>query len=170
MVYVPATAQVPSISFWSVCTFSSVHPCALLPATSARWLLHEKAVPSMASPYDILLVEDEPDIVDFMERFLCRAGYSVCTVSDGLAAITAIAINRPAVLVLDLVLPTMSGWAVLEHLYRNQCHVPVIVMTANPNVSARLRAYGIHQYLVKPFLMGELLGAIADVYPALRPH
>jgi len=166
MVYVPATAQVPGISFCSLRTFSSVHPCTLLPATSARWLLNEKAVSRMASPADILLVEDEPDIVDFMERVLRRAGYTVRTVTDGLAAVTAIRLNPPAIMILDLVLPVMSGWAVLEHLHRNQCQVPVIIMTAKPSVFARLSGYGITHYLVKPFLMAELLDALADVYPA----
>jgi DNA-binding response OmpR family regulator len=119
----------------------------------------------MASPADILLVEDEPDIVDFMERMLRHAGYSVRVVSDGLAALTAISANPPVVMILDLVLPIMSGWAVLEQLQREKRHVQVIVMTANPTVSARLTGYGIQQYLVKPFLMHELLGAIAEVYP-----
>jgi DNA-binding response OmpR family regulator len=124
----------------------------------------------MDSAIDILLVEDEPDIVDFMERALRRAGYSVCVVTDGLAALTAVTVSPPAVMILDLVLPVMSGWAVLEQLHRDQHHIPVIVMTANPNVSARLSGYGIQQYLVKPFLMGELLDAIAAVYHAQQPH
>lgn len=142
----------------------------LLPAMPARLFLHEKAAPRMASPYDILLVEDEPDIVDFMERMLRRAGYTIRVVADGLAAVTAIRIHPPAVMILDLVLPVMSGWAVLEQLHREQCHVPVIVMTANPNAFARLSGYGVQHYLVKPFFMGELLDALAEVYPAQRHH
>jgi DNA-binding response OmpR family regulator len=120
----------------------------------------------MVSPIDILLVEDEPDIVDIMERILRRAGYAVRTVTDGLAALTAITVDPPAVMILDLVLPKMSGWAVLEQLHCNQCQVPIIVMTANSTASTRLSGYGIQQYLVKPFLIAELLDAIADVYPA----
>jgi len=119
----------------------------------------------MAPPADILLVEDEPDIVDFMERMLRRAGYTVCTVTDGAAAIAAISNDPPDLIILDLVLPTMSGWAVLDHLHRDQCQVPVIVMTANLCASTRLSGYGIQHYLVKPFLMAELLTAIAQVYP-----
>jgi DNA-binding response OmpR family regulator len=125
-----------------------------------------KAAPTMFSAPDILLVEDEPAIVEFMERILHRAGYTVRVVMDGTAALAALADEPPAVMILDLVLPRMSGWEVLDHLHRDQCHVPVIVTTANPNVSTRLSRYGIQQYLVKPFLIGELLDAIADVYPA----
>jgi two-component system OmpR family response regulator len=123
----------------------------------------------MVSPADILLVEDELDIVDFMERILRHAGYTIRVVTDGLAAITAIRVNPPAILILDLVLPKMSGWAVLEHLYRDQRHVPVIIITANPTVSDRLSRYGIQRYLLKPFLTSELLDAIADVYSAQQP-
>jgi DNA-binding response OmpR family regulator len=120
----------------------------------------------MFSPAEILLVEDEPDIIDFMERILRRAGHSVCVVMDGVAALAALADDPPDIMILDLVLPRMSGWAVLEHLHRDQYHIPVIIMTANPIVSSRLSSYGIKQYLVKPFLMDELLDAIAEVYPA----
>jgi DNA-binding response OmpR family regulator len=123
---------------------------------------------TMFSAHDILLVEDEPAIVDFMVRILHRVGYTVHVVMDGTAALAALADEPPAVMILDLVLPRMSGWAVLDHLHRDQCHVPIIVMTANPNISTRLSHYGIQQYLIKPFLIGELLDAIADVYPA--PH
>ncbi len=130
--------------------------------------LREKAVLTMDSHADILLVEDEPDIVDLMERILRRAGYTVRAVTDGLAALTAMSVLPPAVMILDLVLPGMSGWAVLDELHRDQCQVPIIIMTANPCVSARLSGYGIQQYLVKPFLMDELLGSIADVYPLQR--
>src|SRR6266511_991944 len=130
--------------------------------------LREKAVLTMDSHADILLVEDEPDIVDLMERILRRAGYTVRAVTDGLAALTAMSVLPPAVMILDLVLPVMSGWAVLDELHCDQCQVPIIIMTANPCVSARLSGYGIQQYLVKPFLMDELLGSIADVYPLQR--
>jgi CheY-like chemotaxis protein len=146
-----------------------VYSSAIVSATSAV-SLYEKAAATMAPYVDILLVEDEPDIVDFMERMLRSAGYTIRVVADGLAAVTAIRIHPPAVMILDLVLPVMSGWAVLEQLHRDQHHIPVIVITANPNVSARLSGYCIRHCLVKPFLMGELLDALAQVYPAQQPH
>ncbi len=134
-------------------------------AKLAREEIPEKAMPMMAPPAEILLVEDEPDIIDFMKRVLHRAGYTVRVVMDGAAAVAAVTEAPPAVMLLDLVLPTMSGWAVLEQLHRDQCPVSVIVMTANPSAAARLTAYDIQQYLVKPFLMDELLSAIASAYP-----
>jgi DNA-binding response OmpR family regulator len=122
----------------------------------------------MVSRADILLVEDEPAIIDFMERVLRRAGYTVRAVTDGVAAVATVADAPPDVMILDLVLPTMNGWAVLEQLHREQCSVPVVVMTANPTAAARLLAYDIERCLIKPFLIGELLDAVAAAHSA--PH
>jgi len=111
---------------------------------------------------DILLVEDEPAIVDFMERMLRRAGYSVRAVMDGAAALAALDAEAPAVMILDLALPKVSGWAVLEHLRRKQSALPVIILTANPHAIARLAPYGIRHFLLKPFHMDDLLEAVAS--------
>ena len=121
-----------------------------------------KDAPTMSSHVDILLVEDEPAIVDFMERMLHRAGYSVRAVMDGAAALAALNADVPAVMILDLNLPRVSGWAVLEHLRHAQIALPVIVLTANPHTVARLTPYGIRRYLVKPFRMDDLLDAVAS--------
>jgi DNA-binding response OmpR family regulator len=116
----------------------------------------------MSSHVDILLVEDEPAIVDFMERMLRGAGYTVRAVMDGAAALAALNSNVPAVMILDLSLPRVSGWAVLEHLRHAQIALPVIVVTANPHATARLPPYDIRQYLLKPFQMDDLLDAVAS--------
>jgi len=121
-----------------------------------------KDAPMMSSHIDILLVEDEPAIVDFMERMLHRAGYSVRAVMDGAAALAALNADVPAVMILDLNLPRVSGWAVLEHLRHARIALPVIVLTANPHAVARLTSYDIQQYLVKPFRMDDLLNAVAS--------
>jgi len=97
-----------------------------------------ESAPTLSSHVDILLVEDEPAIVDFMERMLRRAGYTVRAVMDGAAALAALNADVPAVMILDLGLPKVSGWALLEHLRRAQIALPVIVLTANPHASARL--------------------------------
>lgn len=121
-----------------------------------------KDAPTMSLHVDILLVEDEPAIVDFMERMLHRAGYSVRAVMDGAAALAALNADVPAVMILDLNLPRVSGWAVLEHLRRAQITLPVIILTANPHAVARLNPYNVRRYLVKPFRMDDLLDAVAS--------
>jgi two-component system OmpR family response regulator len=121
-----------------------------------------KEAPTMSSHVDILLVEDEPAIVDFMERMLHRAGYSVHAVMDGAAALAALDADMPAVMILDLNLPRVSGWTVLEQLRHAQIALPVIILTANPHAVAHLAPYAIQQYLVKPFRMDDLLNAVAS--------
>src|SRR5262245_19011846 len=116
----------------------------------------------MSSHVNILLVEDEPAIVDFMERMLQRAGDTVRAVMDGAAALAALNADVPAVMILDLGLPKVSGWAVLEHLRRAQIVLPVIVLTANPHAADRLISYDIRRYLLKPFRMDDLLDAVAS--------
>src|SRR6266496_985711 len=116
---------------------------------------------TMSPADDILVVEDDPAIVDFVQRVLRRAGYAVRTAGDGAAALAAIAEHRPALVLLDLTLPGMSGGAVLEQLRRQPSAVPIIVITASPHIAATLSHDHIHQILLKPFLLQELLDAVA---------
>ena len=120
----------------------------------------------MNSQTDILLVEDEPAIVDFMVRALRHASYTVRVETNGQTALAALANDPPRVMVLDLVLPILSGWAVLEQLYRHPRSIPVVVMTANPIAATQLRRYDIRQCLIKPFRMDELFGALAAAQSA----
>ena len=124
--------------------------------------------PTMPSP--ILLVEDEPAIVELMMRILHRAGYTVHAVTDGAAALEALDHNQPALLILDLVLPTINGWTIIEHVRRNERPMPIIVVTANPRVARPLASYGIERYLIKPFLLDELLDAVAFYHTPSRIH
>ena len=72
----------------------------------------------MSPAADILVVEDDPAIVDFVQRVLRRAGYAVRTAGDGAVALAAIAEHRPALVLLDLTLPGVRGEAVVEQLRR----------------------------------------------------
>src|SRR5258705_6094593 len=110
----------------------------------------------MPASADILLVEDEPGIVDFMRRVLVRAGYSVRTAANGAHALAAIAECAPRLLILDLVLPGVSGFTVLEQIHQHGVTIPVIVITANPHIIGTLGRYNIHNYLIKPFQLNEL--------------
>lgn len=114
----------------------------------------------MSTHRDILLVEDEVAIADLLRRVLVRAGYSVRLAIDGMQALEALAEDMPAVLILDIVLPGVSGFVVLEYLHQNQLTVPVIVITANPLHRDRLRNAGIMHVLIKPFRIEELFDAL----------
>jgi CheY-like chemotaxis protein len=81
---------------------------------------------------DILLVEDETAIADMLCRLLVRAGYTVRVAVDGSQALEALGEERPTVLILDLALPHVSGFTVMEHMHQQQMTLPIIVITANP--------------------------------------
>jgi DNA-binding response OmpR family regulator len=123
---------------------------------------------AMRLPDDILLVEDEPAIVDFMRRVLLRAGYSVRVATTGRQALAALAERTPALLILDLILPDLHGFAVLDHIHQHRLAVPIIIITANPQTLAALYTPGIHRYLVKPFRVDELLRAVRSYGMSLR--
>jgi len=110
---------------------------------------------------DILLIEDEPDVMDVMRRVLQRAGFGVRTAQDGSTALAALYECQPALAILDLVLPGMSGFAVLAHIRQQYPALPVIVITANPQAIVHPAAQSVGHYLLKPFHAEELLDMVA---------
>jgi DNA-binding NtrC family response regulator len=110
---------------------------------------------------DILLIEDEPGVMDVMLRVLRRAGFCVRTAQDGRAALAALHESPPALAILDLVLPGMSGFAVLAHIHQHYPALPVLVITANPQAIAHPAAQHVSHYLLKPFHIEELLDMVA---------
>jgi DNA-binding response OmpR family regulator len=112
---------------------------------------------------DILLVEDEAAIAELLRRVLVRAGYIVRIATDGRQALVELDTARPAVLILDLILPGMSGFNVLEHIHQHQMSVPIVIITANPLHHDSLHHPGIMQVLFKPFRIEELLNAVRSI-------
>ncbi|HKF95977.1 MAG TPA: response regulator [Gammaproteobacteria bacterium] len=110
---------------------------------------------------DILLIEDEAGVMDVMLRVLQRAGFAVRTAQDGATALAALRAYTPALAILDLVLPGISGYAVLAHIHQHYPALPVIVITANPLAIAHPAAQNVQHYLLKPFHIEELLDMVA---------
>ena len=117
----------------------------------------------MSTPNDILLVEDDLVVAGVFRRMLERAGYTVRIASDGNQALAALGEVQPAVLILDLILPGVSGFAILERIRQQQIPLPVIVITANPLYHDSLHHAGIRHTLIKPFGIEELLHALRDI-------
>src|SRR4051794_36760711 len=109
---------------------------------------------------DILLIEDEPGVMDVMLRVLQRAGFGVRTAQDGAAALAELHERPPTLAILDLVLPGLSGFAVLAHIQQQYPSLPVIVITASPQAIAHPTARNVHHYLLKPFHIEELLDMV----------
>jgi len=117
----------------------------------------------MCTPVDILLVEDDIVVADVLRRMLVRASYDVRIATDGIHALMALHERIPAVLILDLVLPGVSGFAILEHIRQQQILMPIVIITANPLYHDSLHHAGIKHVLIKPFGIEELLDALRSI-------
>jgi DNA-binding response OmpR family regulator len=110
----------------------------------------------------ILVIEDEPGIVDFLERGLRGHGFTVRSALDGVRG-SEMACNEDVdLVVLDLMLPGRSGLEVLDDIRRSKPMLPVIVLTALGEVEDRVTGLdaGAVDYLTKPFSLGELAARI----------
>jgi DNA-binding response OmpR family regulator len=122
----------------------------------------------MAAAKTILLIDDDPDIVQAMRTILERAGYRVLAAHDGNAGLAVAEREAPDLVVVDMMMPRKSGFLVLEKLKsRKQAAPPVIMITANEG--SRHRAYaemlGVDDYLRKPFAMDKLLETVQRLCP-----
>jgi two-component system phosphate regulon response regulator PhoB len=115
----------------------------------------------------ILVVDDEPDIVALVAYHLAKSGYRVSTAASGPEALTAAREERPALVVLDLMLPGFSGYEVLEQLRAadQTKDVAVLMLTARREEPDRIRglSLGADDYLTKPFSPQELVLRVAAI-------
>jgi DNA-binding response OmpR family regulator len=114
----------------------------------------------------VLVVDDEPDIRELVRINLEQAGHRVLTAADGAEALARVREETPDALFLDIRMPGVDGWAVLEELkagsLRDLSEIPVFMMTAADEPESRLRG-GIHgalQYITKPFDPRDLVDAL----------
>jgi two-component system phosphate regulon response regulator PhoB len=124
----------------------------------------------------VLVVDDEADIVALVAYHLARSGYRVSTASTGPDALDAARREHPALVVLDLMLPGLSGYEVLERLRADEAtkEVAVLMLTARREEHDRIRglSLGADDYLTKPFSPQELVlrvGAILRRVGAAAP-
>jgi CheY-like chemotaxis protein len=118
----------------------------------------------------VLIVDDEPDSSEFVERFLQREGYRTSCVPNGRAALGALINGRPDVVVLDVRMPEMDGLTLLEVLrsYLRWTKLPVILLTAHADKSEidRAKQLGVqHVFHKANFTLVQLLRAIEDSVP-----
>ena len=108
----------------------------------------------------ILVVDDEPDILSVLVYHLGREGYRVTTAVNGQGALTTAGADQPDLVILDLMLPGMDGYEVLQRLRRAEgtSSIPVILLTARRAEDERVRGFevGADDYITKPFSAREL--------------
>lgn len=115
----------------------------------------------------ILVVEDDEPMAILLRYNLEAAGCLVETIRSGIAAIDRLALNAPDLVLLDWMLPGLSGPEVLRQLRERPrtAGIPVIMLTARNSAEDRRRAVslGVNAYLVKPFALSDLLGCIGHL-------
>ncbi len=122
----------------------------------------------------ILLVEDERHLAVGIKFNLEAEGYRVTSVADGSAALAAVEQDTPGIdlMILDLMLPVMSGYAVCEALRERGWDKPILILSARTLPEDRMRGFdvGANQYLSKPFDLDELISRVRNLLTHYRPQ
>lgn len=120
-------------------------------------------------PTRILVVDDEPDVVMFIARTLNSEGFDVISAYDGISALDLAENESPDLVVLDIMMPMMSGYEVCEQLKGNPQtqHIPIVCVSSahSPNARDRSLEAGAVTLLLKPFSPAELVAQIKRHLP-----
>jgi two-component system, OmpR family, alkaline phosphatase synthesis response regulator PhoP len=110
----------------------------------------------------VLVVDDDPKILELVRVYLQRAGYVVWTAADGEDALRKIEAHRPSLMVLDVMLPNVDGLVLARHLRDERDNLPILMMSALGTVSDRITGLvqGADDYLAKPFSPAELVARV----------
>ncbi len=117
----------------------------------------------------VLVVEDEPSLVETLEYNLRRQGYDVSVATDGMVALEVARREHPDIIVLDVMLPRLDGYEVCRVL-RQEMNVPIIMLTARTDEVDKVVGLevGADDYMTKPFGMRELLARIKALLRRVR--
>jgi len=113
----------------------------------------------------VLIVDDEPDILLMLRVDLEAEGYETALAADGETALRRISEDRPDLVLLDVMMPVVDGWGVLQRMSSGGHQAPVVVVSAKASDHDAVRALelGATDYVVKPFDPTLLLSTVADV-------
>src|SRR5579883_811535 len=113
----------------------------------------------------LLVVEDEPNILELLSASLRYAGFDVVTAAAGTEAVQAAQRHRPDLIVLDVMLPDMDGFDVVRRLRSGGARVPVVFLTARDATEDKIRGLtlGGDDYVTKPFSLEEVIARIRAI-------
>jgi DNA-binding response OmpR family regulator len=115
----------------------------------------------------ILVVDDDPEVIELLRFNLKKAGFAIGTAANGVEALMKVRSLSPDLILLDLMLPELDGFAVCETLRRNPltASTPIVMLTAVPGALARLAGFesGATEFVAKPFSPRELIQVIQNV-------
>ena len=121
-------------------------------------------------PKKILIVEDEAIIRELLRLYLEREGYTVLEAENGVEGIKKWKSDKPDMLLLDVMMPVMDGWAVCREI-RAESDVPIIMLTAKGETADRVSGLemGADDYIVKPLEMPEVIARVRAVFRRMAP-
>ncbi len=129
---------------------------------------------SEVSTPKILIVDDNKENIDLIAYFLKPQNYTIVTASDGVEALEKVEIEKPDIILLDIMLPKMDGFQVCEHIKKNQetRFIPVIMITALKELKDKIRALevGADDFISKPFENVELLTRVKSLLRIKNYH
>jgi two-component system OmpR family response regulator len=123
------------------------------------------AAPASRTGFRLLVVDDEPDIVELLSASLRFAGYDVATAGSGKEALDMASTFRPDLVLLDVMMPGIDGFTVLSRLRGEGHQVPVLFLTARDATEDKVRGLttGADDYVTKPFSLSEVLARIGAI-------
>lgn len=116
----------------------------------------------------VLVVDDDPDVVDIIKTMLLELNYYICDAFNGIEALKKTEEERPDLIILDLKMPRLNGFEVIKKLKKDKrfLHIPIIILTAT-RITPKDKEYGLtlgaSKYLTKPFDPRELVKEIKEV-------
>ncbi|WP_146587246.1 response regulator transcription factor [Puniceibacterium confluentis] len=120
-------------------------------------------------PKQVLVIEDEPNIIEAISFILSRDGWTVRTHSNGVTAVDTVLMRKPDVVILDVMLPGKSGYDILRELREmpETSALPILMLTARGQAKDRELAEraGVSHFMTKPFSNAEVLDAVRALVP-----
>lgn len=138
---------------------------AAMHSAVSRWLPAQRSVRPIRYPGAILLVDDEPELLQSLRTFLTSRECTVLTAASGEEALARVAKDRPSLVFLDIKMPGMDGLLTLKKLRAVQPHLPVIMATAVADEASlsQAAALGAHDYILKPYNLTVLEAMLFDM-------